>query len=117
MAGRRGFRTWAVGIVLALVTGAFPASAAPAPTISVVPGRAMTTTLSASPSGTQRTVTLPGIAALRFATTPAQVRAALRQHLQSLGSEPATPEADDRPALDGVFPVGDLDGDRRADLV
>lgn len=98
--------------------GVFPAAAqAPAGKVRVVAGDAMTTSISSSASGLRRTATLPGLAALRFATTPDQVRDALRQHLRSLGSEPASSQPHRRPALDGVFPVGDLDGDRRNDLV
>src|SRR5688500_9536622 len=105
MAGRRGLRAGVVGIALALACSVLPASAAsPTPTVSVVAGDAMTTSISATASGAQRTATMPGLAALRFATTPAQVRAALRQHLRSLGSEPNTPEPDDGPMLNGVFP-------------
>ena len=118
MAGRRGLRALAVGVVLAMASGVVPAAAdSPVRGVSVVAGDALTTSISSTASGAQRTATLPGVAALQFATTPAQVRAALRQHFGSLGAESATSQPADRAALDGVFPVGDLDGDRRNDLV
>lgn len=118
MTGPGTLRALAIGVVLAVAGGVIPAAAAPARMpVSVVAGDTMATSLRVTPDATSREVTMPGLAALRHATTPEAARAALHQHLQSVGGEATRPEPSDKPALDSIFVIGDLDGDRRHDLV
>lgn len=107
-----------LGLVLALAGVAPVGAAGDASQTVVVPGTSPGITIRKTDAGHERRVTVPGLAALRTATTPAQARAALVAHMQDVtASASGTASGTASAGIEDFFPVGDLTGDRRRDLV
>ena len=111
----------ALGVSAALLLPPGGAVAQPqtvAPAVRVVAGgRPQVTSATATPDGVHRVVALPVAAALRRATTADQVRAVMAGAPTS-GEETVESEPQSFRAFDAdVAPVGDLDGDKRRDVV